>query len=243
MAHEVALSEMATEARRRADMEFIPGTANENFINDDELYGYIRGSAREFWDLLIESDDDSNLKYKEYSTVAGIDLYDQPMDWYRDKAIDYVIDRDRTRELKNFLFIERNRFKFPSGGEPLLFRTVGKKFMIRPIPNDVYNLIFWYYPTCPELKNPDHTIDDRNGFAEYIILDTCIKMVTKEKGDISDFVAKKGEIKQRILNMSASINRGQGDRIQDVYAADYADLVDGVAYGSLYGSGPFRGDY
>lgn len=241
MAREVALQTMMTEARRRADMEVIPGAANENFIEDDELADYIQGSAREFWDLLIECDDDTALKSKNYTTTKDIDLYDQPMDWYRDKAIDYIIDTDRRRELKRFLFMERNRYRFPNGGEPLLYHTVGKKFMIRPVPSGAFDLIFWYYPTCPALAQPTDVIDDVNGFSEYILLDTCIKMVTKEKGDITPFALKKGEMKDRILNMSRSVDRSQGDRIIDVYASDYADLIDGVSYSPINGYGSYRG--
>lgn len=93
------------------------------------------------------------------------------------------------------------------------------------------NNIVWAYQGPLSLFSV--TMDGINGGDDYLILDACIKLGTKQEMDVSPFVAQKAALVQRFTRMLP--NRSSGDPM--VLSGGFGMAEGGPAYGNGFGSG------
>jgi len=213
----VTLSEIREEAAERADME------NSNFVNSAELLRYINRSYAKLYDLLIQAYPDYFTKTKPFSfSVNTTDrFYRLPGDFYKLRGVDLVSSNTKSITLKPFMFEERNRYSEPviwgfEGTAYIRYRITGNKIEFVPQNATTAQIELWYLPTAPKLETDTDTIDGINGWEEFVILDTAIKMVTKEESDPSALMAQKAEFKRDLEIIAASRDLGQTERVSDV---------------------------
>ncbi len=224
----ITLLELRTRARRRADME------NSQFITDPELTDYINSSIAELHDILIQAYD-SDYAIAEappITTVSGQDQYDLPTDFYKVKGVDAKIDNNNYSTLQNFNFNERNRSNsftiWNVAGLPhIQYRVLGNKIKFSPIPDKAVEIKLWYIPLATKLVADGDILDDINQFAEYVIVDTAIKMLTKEESDVTVLAAQKLALKRRIEEVANNRDTSNSDSVTDIYAAQNDYLYNG----------------
>lgn len=226
---------LRNQARRRADME------NSKFIEEDELGEYINNSIKELYDLLIATYEDYYIKDPVQFTLTGTqDGYALPSDFYKLRGLDQSWDSSGSasswRTMQNFNFLDRNRLNLSNARTTLNVKyrvfanSAGPLVKLMPPENaaGVYQL--WYIPTCPTLVADDDEFDGINGWEEYAIVDTCIKMLQKEESDASVFVAQKKALVDRIEAMAADRDAGEPEQIGDARGRNNGDFGSGGFY-------------
>lgn len=211
----VTLAQLKTRARERADME------NSGFISDSELVSYINASVAELYDLLVSKYGEDYFVASPYSitTTNNQDTYALPSNLYKLLGVDLQLDTSGNWvSLKRFEFAERNipqiwDVKFV---DFIRYRLFGSNIKFSPVPQSAQSLRLWYIPLPTALANDSDTLDGFNGYEEYVVIDTAIKMLNKEESDSTLLMAEKAAMKLRIEQMAEGRDAGQPSKIQDI---------------------------
>lgn len=212
---------------------------NSGFILDPELIDYINESVSDLYDILIQ-------KYGEdYYTnpipfaiaVNGNDnQYNLPDDFYKIRGVDLNLGTNQAISIKQFAFAERNRFRNnyifswdQEGVSRARYRIIGRKIWFLPRPDGSADVDIWYIPHAPVLVADVDEFDAINGWEEYIIVDTAIKMLAKEESDTKDLTARKLFLIDRIETAANNRDAANPMKVSDVIAS----------YDSDFGSGNF----
>lgn len=215
MATTMSLSDLRTAVRQRADMENASGDYSQAFIKDPELNSYINQSYFELYDLLVQKyGDDYFVQVPPYSFVTdGVNgYYSLPTDFYKLAGVDVQIPGGSNAyyTLKPFSMAERNRYPVPNyqsfyGVSNLLYRIIGDKLWLNPIPAGGQTIRLFYVPKMSTLASDTDTVQGVSGWTEYIICDAAIKCMQKEESDVSVLMNQKAGLIARIE--SAAENR------------------------------------
>lgn len=210
----VTLSELRTRSRQRSDM------VNSGFISDSELNSYINASYAELYDLLVSKHgEDYFIEQYSFTTTINTETYALPSNFYKLVGVDLQLDTSNNWvSLKRFEFAERNipqiwDIKFV---DFIRYRVFGNNIRFSPVPQSNQNLRIWYVPLPDKLVNNNDSFSGVNGFEEYIVIDTAIKMLTKEESDVTSLMMEKMAMKQRIEVMAEARDEGQPSRVQDM---------------------------
>jgi hypothetical protein len=214
----VTLLQLKTQARQRADAE------NSNFVKDSELTSYINNSIAELHDILSEAYGSEYfvIPSSEISITSGEDTYALPADFYELKGVDLKITQDWVT-IEQFNFNERNRFSefgawTGAGSVNVRYRLVGDNIQLTPVPDQGATMRLWYVPSATALSADADTFNDRNGYAEFVIVDTAIKMMQKEESDVTVLMAQKQALVDRIRGKAMQRDASKSASISDVYA-------------------------
>lgn len=224
----ITLAEIKAQARQRTDTE------NSEFVSDAELTSYVNSSLAELHDLLIASYcDDYIMNEHVFSSTTELQ-YDLPSDFYKLRGVD--VQRGPNGQwatVKRFNFNRRNEqqnaYAWNLLGLPYLeYRLVGSKIRFNRTPDAALNFRIFYYPKLDKLIDDADVYDDVNGFAEYVVVDTAIKILQKEESDVSVLMAQKEALRQRIITMAANRDANESATITDVYAEDTEITIIGT---------------
>lgn len=225
----VQLSDLRTAAKQRANREGDDDTLG--FITKAEWNTYINASWRELYDLLVTRYQDQYAKASASFAVTGAtDTYSWTTlavsDLYKALGVDMLVGQTNYwQPLKRFNFAERGQGNPLSplvAGVPGLYdlryqlRGDGVVFM-QPVPSATCRL--WYIPVAPAMVADGDTIDDVNGYGEYVIVDAAMKALVKEDTDVSQLAALKGQLRERILTAASNRDAGGAETISDT--SDY----------------------
>lgn len=247
MATTMTLEQLRDAVRQRSDM------VNSNFISDAELNSYINQSYFELYDLLVQKYGDNYYvadplqfecdgESQQYPLPNGTN-YDGAAPFYKLLGVDLQLanQNDSFVTIRPFNFSDRNRYAVPNfqsfyGVTNLRYRLNGDNLWLTPIPAAGQTIQVWYVPRLETLTNDSDTCDGISGWTEYIIVDACIKCLTKEESDPSVFMAQKEALIRRIE--SAGENR---DAANPATVADgqWSDLWWPTGNGGGYGTGSF----
>ena len=211
------LADLRLRSKQRADRE------TSNFIETDELNFLINGSVAELHDLLVAAGSaDYSIQDTTFTTVANVDNYPLPANFYKMKGVDAQITSDKWYSMRPFNFNERNRNNDVTwgliNGPNIRYRLLGDNIKFSPAPEAPYAIRLWYTPTAPILVNDTDTLKDLNFYAEYVIVDVAIKYLQKEESDVSILMQQKAELKRRIEIMANNRDEGQPESVSDIYA-------------------------
>lgn len=222
MARPVSLASLKEQARFRADQ------VNSGFVTDAELRGYINASLTELYDLLVAAygDDYFTKTTPQAITSTGADSYALATDFYKLQGVDLQMDSVTWQTLKPYMFSERNNFSSWSGGV-CKYKLMGSFIFFKPPPPTGRALRLWYIPICPTLTADLDEFDFINGWEEYVIIDTAIKMLVKEESPINELAAQKQAMRQRLDQMKVDRDIGMPMRITDVRGQNLEDDGDG----------------
>lgn len=206
MANLVTLSSLTTRAQQAADME------NDPVVGAAEWTALINYGAARLYDLLVSKfGEEYFLTSANISIVAGTDSYDLPADFYRLRGVDASVG-GRTYPVHRFQFRDRDRYKEVAvtwSGErgSLRYMLQGHQIRFMPVPGIATAMTLWYIPTMQvlvhgtgawtsaQLVNADDTIDDINGYGEFIVLEAAIHALLKQDRDASQLIARRDEVK------------------------------------------------
>lgn len=222
----IALSELRTEVRNRADME------ESEFVTDSELNSYINKSWHELYDILTAAYEDYyTLPPVTFTLASGESTFDIPTDFYKLRGIDGALNGSTDFfTLAKFNFNRRNRkstaFNGLQGGQfSRTYRLIRDKVYISPDDNADGEYRFWYVPQANDLVIDTDEMDGVNGWEEYVIVDAAIKALNKEESDVSVLLAQKAALQQRIITLSKNRDAGTADTITDVDIIDLDEFL------------------
>jgi hypothetical protein len=215
----ITLAELKEQSRQRSDME------NSEFVSDAELTTYINASLAELHDLLIAAYCEDYVMAEYMFTADGSIQYNLPADFYKLRGVDLRQNNGQWATVKRFNFNRRNEtqnaFAWNMLGLPYMeYRLVGSKIRFNRTPDTNIQFRIWYYPVCEKLVLDTDAYDDVNQFAEYVVVDAAIKMLTKEESNASVLIGQKEALKQRIIAMAAGRDANEPASVTDVYAED-----------------------
>lgn len=234
MAQLVTLLDLKDRAREAADME------NSTFISDSELTKYINQSLQKLYDLLISAYGQERYYNEEIiSLTTNTDKYDLPDDFYSLIGVDLILSpnpdyKSNAITLEPYMFQERNRYVNSyltadqvDGTIRMRYRLKGDVIHLIPQPSGFNSLRLHYIPVMEKLASDSDEFDGVNGWEEYAILDTAIKMMRKEEGDTSDLRADRADIENKLISMASDRDAGMPQRITDVARQSW-DTLDGI---------------
>jgi hypothetical protein len=216
MASTVTLLEMKTQARQRSDME------NSTFISDDELTSYINSSIKGLYDKLLNAGEFYYFSSSDIPVVANTSSYTLPSDFYKLLGVDMVMDSlGNAVTLKPFQFEQRNSFLYTPtwnvvGLSYLRYMIQGNNLKFVPVPSGAATVRIYYAPSATNLSADTDTFDGINGFEEWVILNTAIKMLDKEESDSSALRQDQAMIERRLDEMKLMRDYGSPSKIGDV---------------------------
>lgn len=233
MAQLVTLQELKIRARQASDME------NSSFISDDELTTYLNQSLQKLYDLIVMAyGQEYYYAYKDIKITNSVQTYPLPDDFYKLIGVDLVLTSNPSPTsnritLKPFMFKERNRYKnyyitteSIDGSLRLKYRLSGNNIVLEPAPTGNYSITVHYIPVLEKLEVDSDEFDGIQGWEEYAVLDTAIKMMRKEEGDTTNLRLDRADIEEKLISMARDRDAGSSERISDV-AKDQAWLYYG----------------
>jgi hypothetical protein len=82
----------------------------------------------------------------------------------------------------------------------------------------------WYVPEHTDLTLETDTLDGKNGFEEYVILDAAMKCKIKEESDTREIMQARNEALSRLTAMAQERDYSGPDRIADVRPYSNGDI-------------------
>lgn len=207
------------ECQQRANKE------GSQFYTQQELISMVNQSYKELYDLLVTAFGDDYYVATPYTYTTGQNqqLYPLPSDFYKLLLCEVALnpqDPNSYVTLKQFNFIQKNLYNYPNqytmyGITNLRYRLNGSNLMLVPQTQGNQTIRIWYIPRPNQLINPTDILDGIAGWEEYVVADTCIKMLAKEESDVSVFASQKMMMTKRIEDMSKNRNVGEPQTVSD----------------------------
>lgn len=212
------LSWLRSRVRQIADME------NSAFVTDSELTSYINDSAKKLYDILVSTNEDYNTLVLSFSITSG-NTSALPSDCYKVRGIDYQSASDWI-PLRRYQFTERQNLNLNtrSSRVDVKYRVIKDSIYILPEDRATGSYRLWYVPELADLSLDADTLDGKNGFEEYVILDAGMKCKIKEESDTKELMQARNEALNRVTTMAQERDYGGPDRIADVRRYHDEDL-------------------
>lgn len=206
MAKTVTLTNLILQVRERSDH------VNSNFVSDAELTRFINKSAEWFYDLLTDAGVDYFTTTDTVATDGSTEAYNLPADFYKLRGVDYTLNGEATA-MDKFVFLDRNRYV--DRAPVTRYRIVGDQIHFKPAPS-AQTITLWYDPVFTDLSAGGDTLDTVNGWDEFVILDSAIKVLDKEESDSTLLRAERDQHLQRIEDMKRDRDLGLPETVTDV---------------------------
>jgi hypothetical protein len=220
----IAVSDIETRARQKADL------VNSNFISAAEILAYVNEAFFNFYDLITHSFEDYNLTGPtSFSISSGANTYTLPADFYKLVGVDRSLGGGDYYALDRYSWSRRNRYSrsnYYNGTRVnrLMYRITGSDLRVLPEQDAPGDYQLWYIPLATALTSTSDTIERYNGFEELIVIDTAIKMLSKEESDVSLLLMERQKQEKRLQKMLIDRDIASSDRIEDAYEEyDYWD--------------------
>lgn len=197
MADTITLASLKTRCRERSDME------NSGFISDSELVSYINSSYAQLYDLLVSRFEDYYTTTTSSVVASGDNSISVPADFYKLLGVDYQLSGDSYTTVNKYNFQNRNRRDgLARTSQSRQYRLINNAIELLPKTNAQGTYQLWYVPRITRLADDVDTLDGVNGWEEYIVIDTAIKMLSKEESDIAALLIEKRAMEDRIEAMA-----------------------------------------
>lgn len=207
------------EAQQRCDK------VNSQYYSPQELMSMCSQSRKELYDILVQKfgNDYYLATPYQYLTSNQVQFYPLPDDFYKLLGVDVALnngDPNSWVTLKEFNFIQRNLYNFPNvytmyGITNLRYRLMGDNLEIVPVPSGGQTIQLWYAPRVSQLLKVTDIVDGVSGWEEYIVVDMCIKMLTKEESDVSVYMTQKQMLLKRIEEAAENRDVGEPQTVSD----------------------------
>lgn len=212
------LTNLILQARERSDQ------VGSEFVSDAEATRIINLAAKEYRDLLISSGEDYFATLTSEFAIASTGVKAVEATFYKLIGVDLKVGSDWV-PMHTYTWEERNR---TSG--PIKYRLVGSDLRYTPpaLASGQYSR-YWYVPKFTELSSGSDSLDDVNGWDNFVILKTAIAMANKEESDVSVLMAELSAMVQRLEVAKQNRDLGEPQRVQDVRSSvlgfDWEEIV------------------
>lgn len=243
---QTTLGNMKLQAKQRSDL------LNSTNITEQEWNSYISDSYKWLYNLLVQKfgDDYFVALPHTYTTTGEIDpdtqaqTFTLPSDFYKLMRCEVALnpsDPNSWITLKKFQAIQANLYNYPNvytfyGITNLRYRLWGRNLQIVPIASAGQTIRIWYIPRPDQLIFDTDIIDGIADYEELIIVDACMKALTKQEQDISVFAAQKGLMLKQIEEAAENRDISLPETVSDARRRNFAwgDPDDGTgSYGGF----------
>lgn len=224
MARTVSLPTLLSRVRQRADVE----TALH--VTDAEVYSYINESIAALHSMIVEAGEDDFLTSFEITTVAGTEEYDitaEAATFYKLEHVEARLD-GQWCTLDRWQFSDRAAYENSSTGgwapwARRAYRIIGRDTLrLLPVPDGAYTVRVWYHeasrilPSEGEIPPGFDDYDGRDGWEEWVVLDSAIKVGVKDETDVTALVMEREKVEARVLPQARTKDRARPARVVDV---------------------------
>lgn len=241
---QTTLGNLRLEAQQRINKE------NSQFYTTQEWNSMLSQSYKELYDILVQKFGDDYFLANPYTyTTSGVidptsgqSTYPLPPDFYKLMRVEVALnpfDPNSWITLRQFNAIQANLWNFPNvytfyGITNLRYRLWGSNLIIVPIPSGGQTIRILYSPKPNQLINDTDTVDAISGWEEYIVVDACIKALTKEESDPTVFGVQKQALLKRIEEAAENRNVGEPQTVSDSKLRNFAWSDDTWGGGNTY---------
>lgn len=215
------LLELRTAVRRKLDR------VNAATPSDAELTEWVNESAAELWDLLVTRYEDQLTAYgttdsaqsSVFSVLNLATLFGVvgPTRLFKLRSLQYSIDGE-WREIPTIPMQEWWKYETARGtASPVGYTLVGNSVHVLPSSTASQRYRLFFVPCYEDMDDDsdelfaisvNYTFEVPNNWHEYVVVDSVIKARGKFQQDASLEMARKAELRQRII--SAATNRTPG---------------------------------
>lgn len=194
------MAELETQIRRRADME------DTDFVSSTEVFDSINKSAEKLLEKIAALSEDLLIKKNTITTVAGTAEYELAADVLKlhkvalrvsngtvpinRRGTDFV--DDTTAQSWGYAFVPSYRARIAANGSGAMVWMLD----FQPIPSGVFTVLYEYIWGWTALASSGDKV--QLPFPEYIVLDSAIMLLQKEKSSTTELVQEREILERRI---------------------------------------------
>ena len=220
----VTLAKLLLRVRRRANLE-----GHLDAFPDAEVTDEINVSIADWWDLVRLTTWMGQYQRKAWpiTTSNGKSLYDLAPNHGAIISVDANI-QGNSYSISAMPYGEeqRNMFRLVPyvgwnfGIQSVWYQQQGNAINFLPSPTGNYQVVVNYTPTAPVLSQASDFLDTVNGWEEWIVLDTAIKLLIKAGmvEAIGPLEARRQEQATRIHHAAANADMNQAEGVHEVAA-------------------------
>lgn len=199
------------------------------FITSPELTFIVNDSYSELYDLVVAKMEDYFTVNSTFTIVSSDDGYNLPVGIYKLRGVEKQFNGPNNYvSLRRFMFADRNKWNntagvFIGGFCDVCYDWVGGRIKIIPAGNAAGNYQYWYVPSCPILVNDsDSILYELQRWSAYIVIDSAIRILTKEETSADYLIIRKNELIARINASAMNRDAGNVERITDTNSVQYS---------------------
>jgi hypothetical protein len=185
MARLVSLSDLRSDIATRYDL---PATySSTGWASTTAVNRLINESIQRFRSILAEAYGDNYLLASTtITTTADIPVSSLPADFYKLTKLSWRKDtKTAVPVLRGDVNdLARSTLASQAWARPKYLLTAGTITWL-PVPNQAYTVDCWYQSILGDLSADGDTVDCGPGWAEWIVLDVCRKLASREQKDPS----------------------------------------------------------
>lgn len=209
---EVALSELMVRAREHADQE------DSTFVTDDALKRWLNKSLDALYGRVVTLWEDYYLTRLDTSLTG--DAYALPSDFFKLVNIKVRASTGKFVRLTKCTAAEEDDYLSVAGLPPegVRYRVEGERTM-RLFPgygSTEVDAKLAYIPLRTQLVDDDDTFSAPQGWEEWAVLDTAVRMVTKAEQDTGGLLRLQLAEEARLLREAPKRDQNSTARVQDV---------------------------
>ena len=243
---QTTLGNIKLEVLQRSDL------LQSSNITNQEMNTYVSNSYKWLYNLLLQkygNDYFVTIPYA-YTTNGQVDPVTQaqtfplPNDFYKLLRCEVALNPMDTNSwitLRKFEEIQANLWNYPNvytfyGITNLRYRLWGTNLQIVPIASAGQTIRIWYAPRPNQLINDTDVVDGFADYEELIVVDACIKALTKQEQSTETFVGQKLEMLKEINEAAENRDIGSPETVSDSRRMNFAwgeDTGNGSGYGNL----------
>lgn len=206
----VTVAELITRVRQEADIE--TPTPDDDFIKDTEITGFINRARKRLVDHIINFGGSDLLAVSADVAQSGV----AALNVYRVLGVDKIQSTTSTSPYPKWQFEERHRHCDASNPS---WRWFGNQLTWLPsAPTATFRLFYIALPG--ELDDDADTLQNFNGYDDYIVAWAVIQCLQKMERDTAEWRGNLGEAAQRVADAVTQFGPQSPDTIQDVQTYD-----------------------
>lgn len=234
MARLLSLSDLREEVRIRYDLETFSTTG---WCTTAAVTRLLNESIQRFRAILSEAYGDNYLLASTtITTTADIPVSSLPSDFFKLTKLSWRKDAETAVPILRGSAddLARSTLTPCSWSRPKFILTAGTITWL-PVPDQEYTVDCWYQSILADLSADGDTIDCGPGWAEWIVLDVCRKLASREQKDPSVWLMELSQAEQFVRSQAPDRAETDAPCIRDVYGLDGMSDYDRRDYVTRWG--------
>lgn len=197
MPNTATLASLTARVRQQGDL------INSQFVSDAEIAGWLNVGLSELHDILVMHFEDYFENTYTFDTTGTVSDYALPVDFYKLQGVD-LIEGPTRYTVRRYMNRERNRRQLTTFWSIIDFpeyRIIGSNIRFIPTPVGTRTFTIYYAPEFAQLVLGTDLVNQviPPGWEEFAVLDATSKCLLKEESDPSGWLAKKEELRARLM--------------------------------------------